>query len=462
MNAVFGFVLILLFGFVGSRLALFRGTQTKGYLAFLTSGTEFLLVGMVLGPQMANVLSHDALDQLSPVMSLGLGWFGLMMGMQFDHKIIRRIPLNIWKGSLSLFLLIFLLVSPVLVMVIDLLLKIFPRSLDMEWSSYILMPMREFSFCLLLGLIATETTYTTLAMIKRNAEARGETTKLLQLLSDTRAPMAVIVMGIWYCLFHVSNLIVKNHQKMISPLAEPSKESFTVYIWSDLGIPEHAFMPSIMNGFMWLLVSLLIGVLLGGILHYLTSERLENREILLILTGSVIFSVGIATYLHLSPLFINFLMGVTLTNLPNFTRGRVSNMIVSTEKPFYVVFMLLAGALCPSVSWLMFSLAILYVLIRGASLVLGFYASNRLFFRKKNTMTNWLGLAMLPQGGVAIALTMDYLLIYPGPYAELAFGVVILSVLINQMIGPGLCIYILRKIGEVGKYQAKTAAASRS
>ncbi len=167
---------------------------------------------------------------------------------------------------------------------------------------------------------------------------------------------------------------------------------------------------------------------------------------LLSLTGAVILSSGLASYIHISPLFMNFIVGVTLTNLPNFARGRVSNLLLETEKPFFTIFLILVGALWPVTASAAVGAVLIYCPARVLGLVLGMRIGQALFLRNENQDFKRLGFAMLPQGGVAIALVMDYTFLYPGPHASFALGVVIFAVLMNQLIGSNVMAVTLRKL----------------
>ncbi|MEW6234688.1 MAG: hypothetical protein AB1656_04815 [Candidatus Omnitrophota bacterium] len=458
MNAIAGFVLILLLGFAGSRLALFRGRFSLGLQSIFLAGTEFLFIGVILGPYAANVLTESALQRLAPILSLGLGWIGLLIGLQFDRRVVRRIPAAIWWTGAAISLVCFSTVFLALWSARGLLLRMLPLSFadDLSWSRF--GTLAETSFCVLLAAASTESTYTALALAKRRTDARGETIKLLQLLTDIRAPLAIIGMGAWYCLYHISNqgtlsgIIPENaslpNKIMDAPLDGISLEAF--------------YCPPIMHGGLWLAAALLLGVSLGWMLHYLTSERMESREMLLALTGSVVLSTGLAASLHLSPLFVNFIMGATLSNLPNFARGRVSNLLTAMEKPFFVIFMILTGALLPAITPMALAFVSLYLFARVLGLYAGMRWANALFLKSKIPILPRLGLAMLPQGGVAIALAIDYKLIYPGRWADLALSVAILSVLVNQLIGPALLMRALRRSGDISAPDWRNLAKSNS
>ncbi len=459
MNFIFGFVIVLLIGFISSRLTLFRSEFSLGFRYIMFAGTEYLFIGLILGPHGTDVLTQEALNQLTPILSLGLGWIGLLIGLQFDRQIIQRISPHIWKIGITISLITFLFVGISLYLIRYFFLFSIPGPLNEDNALFVYPQLAKVSFCFILGWAATSSTYSSLALLKRSADARGEATKMLQLLTDIRTPFALLGMGFWYCLFHVSNVAnirrVPTSKAITSEL--PQSTTKTELLWSEMEIPEQSFIPPIMNGFMWLTLTILLGILLGWILHYLTSKRMQNNEMLLVFSGAVIFSAGLATYLHLSPLFVNFVMGLTLTNLPNFSRGRVSNLMTEQEKPFFVVFMILVGAMWPVIIPVVIMISLLYCLFRIMGLYVGMKLANSLFLKSEKKNMQRLGLAMIPQGGVAIALVVDYILIYPSPHADMVLGVVILSVVLNQLFGPALLTTVLRQSGEIDGTQVVSA-----
>ena len=197
-------------------------------------------------------------------------------------------------------------------------------------------------------------------------------------------------------------------------------------------------------------------------LHYLISERLSEQELLLIASGTVILSAGLASYLHLSPLFVNFILGITLANLPSFTRTRVTSLLLSTEHPFFVVFLIMVGANWQPISSTLLTLAGIYLLCRLAGLYIGVCIGGRLCFSREKRPPADLALTMLPQSGVAIALVIDYMRIHPGAFADLALGIVILAILIQQFIGPTLMVRVLKKHGELNPQRKNGNEKSRS
>ncbi len=415
MNVVIGFVLIVLLGYAGSRLALFQNRFSLGLQYVFLAGTEFLFIGLMLGPGATRFLTEQTLYQLSPILSLCLGWIGLIVGLQFDRKILAPISLRTWQMALTVSGVTFFLVFgsiyallPMCYYAVGDLGLIGLNEITQDQNALI-------GASCLLGAVATVSTYAALALIQRDAPLRSRTSKLLQLLTDLRAPMAVAGMGLWYAVFHASVEL----ESAIQLGQEPAS----------------AFIP-VMSSVRWVVVTVLLGLALGWMLHYLTSERLREKELLLLVAGSVILSGGLSSYLHLSPLFVNLVMGVTLANLPNFSLGRITKVLLTAEKPFFVIFMILVGAMWPPISPVVLLLTVAYVFVRTVSLAVSAWLGRLWWPPGPMRPPAGLGLAMLPFGGLSIALAVDFHLIRPGELAETALGVVILSVLINQLIGP--------------------------
>jgi len=76
-------------------LALAAGPLSHGRISrlsrdFLTVGAEFLLLGWALGAM--GLLDADSLAALRPLTTLGLSWIGLLLGLQFELRQLRKLP----------------------------------------------------------------------------------------------------------------------------------------------------------------------------------------------------------------------------------------------------------------------------------------------------------------------------------------------------------------------------------
>ena len=84
--------LILAIGYLFTRPVFSTRLSFLGFRYLFFSGAEFLLVGYLIGPRGFNLIPSPIVDSLSPILHLGLGWAGLMFGLQFSWKRLRIYP----------------------------------------------------------------------------------------------------------------------------------------------------------------------------------------------------------------------------------------------------------------------------------------------------------------------------------------------------------------------------------
>ncbi|MFH1765256.1 MAG: hypothetical protein ABIF09_13795, partial [Gemmatimonadota bacterium] len=134
------------------------------------------------------------------------------------------------------------------------------------------------------------------------------------------------------------------------------------------------------------------------------------------------------------------------------------------EKPIYVVFLMLAGALLNfSTLWIL-ALAGGYALVRGAGKVL----SNMVMVRVlplEFPPPRRFGLGLIPQGGISLAMAISIVLTYGGlmldgrDAADLLFAVVVLGVILSELAGPFFTRNILVRAGEISPRMEEVIAS---
>ncbi|MHB8879081.1 MAG: cation:proton antiporter domain-containing protein, partial [Myxococcaceae bacterium] len=65
-----------------------------------SSGLLFLAFGVLLGPRSLALVTGDDVLALRPLVALGLGLGGLMMGLNLDLRVLRRLPGAVYRASL--------------------------------------------------------------------------------------------------------------------------------------------------------------------------------------------------------------------------------------------------------------------------------------------------------------------------------------------------------------------------
>ncbi len=194
--------------------------------------------------------------------------------------------------------------------------------------------------------------------------------------------------------------------------------------------------------------SLGLGFLAGLLIHAAVRRRYLTSELLLLTLGIALLFTGVAITLHLSPLLINMTAGAVLVNLSP-RHHRLFRALEPLTPPLYALFFVLAG--CEM------QLAVLgrpelllvggtYVVVRNLAKYGTVYAGCMLV-RAPRPVTRNLGFCMLPQAGVALGLV---LMIQASPVVaggmtaeqlevtEMMVNVILLSVLVNQILGPPL------------------------
>ncbi len=180
--------------------------------------------------------------------------------------------------------------------------------------------------------------------------------------------------------------------------------------------------------------SISFGILMGIILTMILRKKLRKKhEITIILVGSAFLFGEFAEIFGLSSLLFNMTIGLTMVNLdpnPLFLKS-----LEEIELPIFILFFALAGAsLNLQVLIKNWQVGAIFVLARAIGKIGGVYLGGKLSGARK-TIQNYLGLAMLPQAGVAIALALTVQVKFPD-ISNLITAVVLASVAINELIGP--------------------------
>jgi Kef-type K+ transport system membrane component KefB len=205
-------------------------------------------------------------------------------------------------------------------------------------------------------------------------------------------------------------------------------------------------------GLQWFALSLVIGGTAGFLLHLLTRVRCSDEELLIFVLGMAVFSGGIALSFKLSPLFVNTLMGLVVANLPG-SRNRIFNLLARVEKPFYVVFLILAGAIWRPASPWGLPLAILYLGLRLIGKVSGGCLAARIAPASTRPPLT-VGLGLISQGGIAIAMVMNYYQLSSAAVTDAVVTTVLIAVILNELASPFLARAVLRRAGEIERWPA--------
>ncbi len=186
-----------------------------------------------------------------------------------------------------------------------------------------------------------------------------------------------------------------------------------------------------------------VGIIISIYLRFVT-----GRSALFVL-GAAFLVAEVGQRIDLDPLLVALATGVFIRNATAHGK-RLQEEIEASSLPVYVVFFAVAGATVHIRDLAVVGIpAVLLVLTRAVGFIgLGRIASS--FAKAPDVVKKYIGLGLMPQAGLALALALLFVKTFPRIGAEAA-TLVLGGVAINEMLAPVLYRYALVESGEVGK-----------
>jgi Kef-type K+ transport system membrane component KefB len=202
--------------------------------------------------------------------------------------------------------------------------------------------------------------------------------------------------------------------------------------------------------------SIIIGACVGIIIAtYL--RFVKGRSSLFVLAAAFLVA-EVGQRIDLDPLLLALSAGVFIRNVTAHGK-RLQDEIEVSSLPVYVVFFAVTGATVHIRELMVVGIpAIVLVLTRAGGFVgLGRIATN--FAHAPDVVKKYIGLGLMPQAGLALALAILFVKTFPrigGEAAALVFG----GVAINEMLAPVLYRFALVATGEAGRAEHSSEAES--
>lgn len=192
--------------------------------------------------------------------------------------------------------------------------------------------------------------------------------------------------------------------------------------------------------------AVLLGVLIGIPTARLSGLIEPGEPTLSEALGVVFLCGGLAIWMSVSFLIAAMVMGIVVVNLAKH-HTRPFHAIENIDWPFMVVFFVLAGASLElgrlaGIGWV----ASVYVAARAIGRVVGGWLGG-VMGDADPPMRRWIGLAMMPQAGVALGMALVAASRMP-QLKQTLLPVVISATVLFELIGPVLTRYALRRVGE--------------
>lgn len=414
--------LVLAVGFVGALIA----RKLK-----LPNVSGYLVLGLLLGPSLGlifkdfkGVITVEDNTALEFISELALAFIAFSIGSEFALKNIKKLGKEIFT------LTTFEVVGAVLVVFLAL---FFLPKPDVIQTGYHPFAKENIAFGMILASMSAATAPAATIMVIRQYRAYGAVTKTILPVTALDDIFGIVVFGFFIAI-----------AKILVPQGATNVPLLLMFL----------------SPFIEVFGSVLIGALLGLILSKLANkfDRLrDDMQVLALLTVFMTVSLTniVNHYLHdygigFSQLLINIAVGSMVANVakkPERSYGALNDMTT----PFYIIFFTLAGASLDlsllGADRLILIITLVYILARGGGKILGIYVGARIA-KSSPTIRKFLGIALLPQGGVSIGLLVIVAVQMKTFYPIIA-TIIMLSILVYETFGPIFAKFSLQKAGEL-------------
>ncbi len=357
--------------------------------------TAYLIMGLIAGPYMLKLISHEAVASFEPISEIALGFIAFSIGSEFKFSYLKKV------GK-----------APVVIAVFEAFMAV------ILVDAALILTGHDLSFSLMLGAIAAATAPAATLMVVRQYKSKGPVT-------NTLMPVVAIDDAIALMLFGISLAIVKT----ISATEEVS------------------LLMTLLKPFMDIAGALILGAFMGMIMTYLIKWFTGRGNRLSVTIAMVAVTLGLSKYLGLSELLSCMAMSAIFVNFSS-TANSVFEQVERFTPPIFMMFFFVSGAdlniaILPSVG----VVGLIYVVVRVIGKASGATLGATLC-KCEEPVRKYLGFTLIPQAGVAIGLASVAMNILP-EYGQTIKVIILAATVIYELVGPVATKIALTKAGDI-------------
>lgn len=394
----------------------------------LPAVTAYLVAGLILGPFLLGAVNVPGLgfnsvaqvEELSVLTQIALGFIAFAMGNEFRLSQLKTFG----SRAIAIGILQAVITTVVVDLVLILVHLLFPYVISVPAA-------------ITLGAIASATAPAATLMVVRQYKADGPLTKLLMLVVAIDDAIGLLLFSV---SFGIANTMSSADASVLSMVVEP-------------------------------ILEILFSVILGGIMGYLLNlvERFfhSRSKRMAVSVAFVLLTVGLSMLnFHIGPVHCGFslllvcmMTGTVFCNVCT-TSEELMSRVDGWTVPLNILFFVISGAeldLRILVNPVTLILGVIYILARSAGKCVGANLSCRMTKCSK-TITDNLGITLLPQAGVALGMALTAATL---PDGALVRNVVLFAVLVYELVGPAMTRRALMKAGEIDP-EGRTSARAHN
>lgn len=319
----------------------------------------YMCLGALFGPSFFNILNDNLQNNLSFITEMALGFVALGIGLELSLHSLKKQGIGIisiiFVESFGAFILVF-------------------------FAIYILT--QNIPLALIFGSIAPASAPAGTVAVIQEYKAKGSLTKALYAVVGFDDGLGIIIFGF-------SAAIVRS---ILTHQTGAGLEN----IWVMLFVP-----------FKEIILSFLVGYIIALIFCYLARKLHNSNDILILVFGFVLVITGICSWLHLSLILTNMIVGIIIINTQSHDLiQKIHSQLKNIMPILFILFFTLAGAHLhinelPALG----IIGIVYILARSFGLI-GGSRIGALFGNVESKIKKYIGLGILSQAGVAIGLSL--------------------------------------------------------
>ena len=387
MQTTLAALAVVAVGYILAYLLFDRLRDRYGYVG----GAEYVLIGVILGPKVSGLLGAAQVADLTPIVSLAVGWLGMLLGTYFRLPTLALLPSEhvqiAFAEAVSTFAAALL---P--------LLALFHWVAGFGWPESAVQAVT-------LAAIATLSSPAAIDALADRARVRSSLLPVLQLTARIDALVAVVAFGLVLAIVH---------QGDVAPGVRPPTATE------------------------WAVINLAIGVATGVLFHLFLGPRGApedaegNSRLFVALAGAIVVASGASYYLNLSPLYTNLVLGFILANTGRSHRD-ATRLLLATERPVYLALLIFAGAAWSPGSVELFFIAPAFVMVRLAARFFGGRVAG-LHVAPPGLRSPALARGLLAQGGIGVAIALNYTQVFPDLNPRILLTSALLSILLFEFV----------------------------
>lgn len=388
-----------------------------GYISNLISNrinfpaiTIYLLIGLLFSPSLFGLFPKEFIEGSSIIIDFAISIVAFIIGSSLKLESLKSYGKTIFNITLFQAQVPFFISTVVLFFTL-------PLFLDGEYSSSLYL-----SIALILGSLTSTTDPTATLAVIHQSKVRNSLSKTT--LSIVAIDDAVAIVNFMFALILSSIILNSSNFSIISMALIPLKE---------------------------ISLSILIGVLAGFLTKFLMQFAEHKNQKIVLVFGVISIVFSLSNSFELNGFLSAITLGFTLTNIVN-----IDKINHSLEKYYediiFILFFIISGShINVDIIFSIWAIVLIYAVSRLVGKLLGVYIGAKIS-NADDSLRKYLGFTLIPQGGVAIGLTM---ILYKEPnlkeVADLILNITLATVALNEIIGPILSKYGILKSKELEK-----------